>query len=43
MGSCHGDEVLQSPVMLVLAKGLASLHNLIKQDAYMLDGTRYSA
>jgi hypothetical protein len=36
---CHQDEVPQTPVTLVLAEGLASLHNLIKQDAYTLGGT----
>ena len=31
--------VPQTPVMPVSAEGLASLHNLIKQDAHTLDGT----
>ncbi|PQE29011.1 hypothetical protein CJF30_00004068 [Rutstroemia sp. NJR-2017a BBW] len=39
VGSCHQDEVPQTPVTPVSAEGLASLHNLIKQDAYRLDGT----
>ena len=39
VGSCYQNKVLQTPVILVLAEGLASLHNLIKQDAYTLDGT----
>ena len=39
VGSCHQDEVPQTPVTPVSAEGLASLHNLIKQDAYTLDGT----
>jgi hypothetical protein len=40
MGSCHQDEVPQTPVTpitLVSAEGLASLQNLIKQDAYTLN------
>jgi hypothetical protein len=36
---CHQDEVPQTPVTPVSAEGLASLHNLIKQDAHTLDGT----
>jgi hypothetical protein len=39
VGSCHQDEVPQTPVMLVSAEGLASLHNLIKQDAHTLNET----
>jgi len=39
VGSCHQDEVLQTPVTPVLVEGLASLHNLIKQDAYTLNRT----
>jgi len=39
VGSCHQDEVPQTPVTPVSAEGLASLHNLIKQDAYTLNGT----
>lgn len=37
VGSSHEDEVPQTPVTPVLAKGLASLHNLIKQDALTLN------
>ena len=37
VGSSHKDEVPQTPVTPVSAKGLASLHNLIKQDALTLD------
>jgi hypothetical protein len=39
VGSCHQDEVPQTPVTPVSAEGLASLHNLIKQDAHTLNGT----
>jgi hypothetical protein len=39
VGSCHQDEVLQTLVTPVSAEGLASLHNLIKQDAHTLDET----
>jgi hypothetical protein len=39
VGSCHQDEVPQTPVTPVSAEGLASLHSLIKQDAHTLDGT----
>jgi hypothetical protein len=39
VGSCHQDEVPQTPVTPVSADGLASLHNLIKQDAHTLNGT----
>jgi hypothetical protein len=39
VGSCHQDKVPQTPVTPVSAEGLASLHNLIKQDAHTLDGT----
>jgi hypothetical protein len=39
VGSCHQDEVLQTPVTPVSAEGLASLHNLIKQDAHTLNET----
>jgi hypothetical protein len=37
IGSSHQDEVLQTPVTLVSAEGLTSLHNLIKQDVYTLN------
>lgn len=37
VGSSHEDEVPQTPVTPVSAKGLASLYNLIKQDALMLN------
>jgi len=40
VGSCHQDEVPQTPVTPVTpvsAEGLASLQNLIKQDAHTLD------
>ncbi|TVY52128.1 hypothetical protein LSUE1_G009680, partial [Lachnellula suecica] len=36
---CHQDEVPQTPVTPVLAKGLASLYNLIRHDTYTLGGT----
>ena len=39
VGSCHQDEVPQTPVTPVSAEGLASLQNLIKQDAHTLNGT----
>jgi hypothetical protein len=39
VGSCHQDEVPQTPVMPVSAEGLALLHNLIKQDAHTLNET----
>ncbi|KAH6672828.1 hypothetical protein B0J14DRAFT_667473 [Halenospora varia] len=39
VGACHQDEVPQTPVTPVLVGGLASLQNLIKQDAYMLNET----
>ncbi len=39
MGSSHQDEVPQTPVTPVSAEGLASLHNLIKQDAHTLNET----
>jgi hypothetical protein len=39
VGSCHQDEVPQTPVTPVSAEGLASLHNLIKQDAHTLNET----
>jgi hypothetical protein len=39
VGSCYQDEVLQTPVTPVLAEGLVSLYNLIKQDAYTLNKT----
>ncbi|KAN0111137.1 hypothetical protein V8E51_007524, partial [Hyaloscypha variabilis] len=39
VGSCHQDGVLQTPVTLVSAEGLATLCNLIKQDAHTLNGT----
>jgi hypothetical protein len=39
VGSCHQDEVPQTPVTPVSAEGLASLHSLIKQDAHTLNGT----
>lgn len=38
-GSCHQEEVPQTPVTPVSAGGLTSLHNLIKQDARTLNGT----
>lgn len=38
-GSCHPTQVPQTPVTPVSARGLASLHDLIKQDAHTLDGT----
>jgi hypothetical protein len=39
VGSCHQDEVPQTPVTPVSAEGLTSLHSLIKQDAHTLNGT----
>jgi hypothetical protein len=39
VGSYHQDEVPQTPMTPVSAEGLASLHNLIKQDAHTLNGT----
>jgi hypothetical protein len=39
VGSCLQDGVPQTPVTPVSPDGLASLHNLIKQDAYTLDET----
>ncbi|KAF4629691.1 hypothetical protein G7Y89_g8452 [Cudoniella acicularis] len=39
VGSCYQDEVSQTPVTPVSAEGLASLHNLIKQDAHTLNRT----
>ena len=39
VGSCNHDDVPQTPVTPVSAEGLASLHNLIKQDARTLNGT----
>jgi hypothetical protein len=39
VGSCHQDEVPQTPVTPVSAEGLASLQNLIKQDVHTLNGT----
>jgi hypothetical protein len=39
VGSCHQDEVPQTPVTPVSAEGLASLHNLIRQDAHTLNET----
>jgi hypothetical protein len=42
VGSCRQDEVPQTPVTPmtpVSVEGLASLHNLIKQDAHTLNGT----
>jgi hypothetical protein len=39
VSSCHQDEVPQTPVTPALAEALASLHNLIKQDAYTLNET----
>jgi len=39
VGSYHQDEVPQTPVTPVSAEGLASLHNLIKQDAHTLNET----
>jgi hypothetical protein len=43
VGSNYLDEVLQTPVKSVLAEGLASLYNLIKQDVYILNKTKYIA
>lgn len=40
--SCNGDERPQTPVTLVSAEALVSLHNLIKQDAYTLDDNEKS-
>jgi hypothetical protein len=40
--SCHQDEVPQTLVTPMSAEGLTSLHSLIKQDAYTLDGTSIS-
>ncbi len=37
VGSCHQDEVPQTPVTPVSAQGLASLQNLIKQNAHTLN------
>ena len=37
VGSSHQDEVPQTPVTPVSAEGLASLHNLIKQDVHTLN------
>jgi hypothetical protein len=37
VGSCYQDEVPQTPVTPVSAEGLASLQNLIKQDAHTLN------
>ncbi|KAG9230853.1 hypothetical protein BJ875DRAFT_364727, partial [Amylocarpus encephaloides] len=37
VGSCYEDEIPQTPVTLVSVEGLASLQNLIKQDAHTLD------
>ena len=37
VGSCPQDEVLQTPKTPVTAEALTSLHNLIKQDACVLD------
>ena len=42
VGSCHQDEVPQTPVTpmtLASAEGLASLYNLIQQDTYTLNKT----
>ncbi len=39
VGSCHQDGVLETPVTPVSAEGLATLCNLIKQDAHTLNGT----
>ena len=39
MGCCSQDEVLQTPVTPVSAEALTSLHNLIRQDAHMLNET----
>lgn len=39
VGSCPQDEVLQTPVTPVTTEALASLHNMIKRDAYTLDET----
>jgi hypothetical protein len=37
MSSSYQDEVPQTPMALVSAEGLTSLHNLIKQDVYTLN------
>jgi hypothetical protein len=39
VGACYQDKVPQTPVTPVSAEGLASLQNLIKQDAHTLNGT----
>jgi hypothetical protein len=39
MGFCLQDEVLQTPMTPVSVEALASLHNLIKQDTYILNRT----
>jgi hypothetical protein len=39
VGSCPPDQVPQTPVTPVSAEAVASLHNLIKQDAHTLDET----
>jgi hypothetical protein len=38
LGACHQDDVPPTPVTPVLVEGLVSLQNLIKQDAYTLNG-----
>ncbi|TVY13943.1 hypothetical protein LARI1_G007590 [Lachnellula arida] len=42
LGSCYEDERPQTPITPVSAEALVSLHNLIKQDAYTLDGNETS-
>jgi hypothetical protein len=37
VGACHQDNVPLTPMTLVLAEGVASLHNLIKRDAHTLN------
>jgi hypothetical protein len=37
--SCHQDKVPQTPITPVLAEGLTSLYNLIKQDTHTLNRT----
>jgi hypothetical protein len=39
VGSCYQDEVPQTPMTLVSAEGLTSLHNIIKQDSLTLTET----
>jgi hypothetical protein len=42
VGSCHQDEVPQTPMTPVSAEGLTLLQNLIKQDFIRLMGRVYS-